>query len=176
MSQPNDPWAAPNHANPNQNPWNGGQNAGYGHTDNLYGTASPHVVTSAPRDPDFWRISPEYPLNLHERKPSIFSIAGRMGRMSYILQTLLHIVLGAALIPLAIFEVATWMFPFATVVIGIAILWANVTIQIKRAHDCGLSGLWLLTWLVPILTPVVPWLVVFWPGQPYANRYGNPPR
>lgn len=162
MSQPNDPWSS-------QGP--------YASRDaDLYGdqSAAGGRVIQPPADRDFWRISPEYPLNPSERKPSIFSIAGRMNRMSYLLQSIWHVILAIGAIVLMIVEFATWFVPILSSIVLLLVAWANVTIQIKRAHDCGFSGLWLLLYFVPVTSPVIPFLVILWPGQPYANRYGNP--
>ncbi|MGE8499918.1 MAG: DUF805 domain-containing protein [Pseudomonas sp.] len=55
-------------------------------------------------------------------------------------------------------------------VAGLVFLWvALLATFIRRLHDVGRSGLWVL--LVAVLWP----LLMVWPGQNRANHYGPPP-
>ena len=57
----------------------------------------------------------------------------------------------------------------------LALLCPNVTVAVRRLHDCARSGWWLLIALVPILGFL---LLVFWfaqPGTSGENRHGPDP-
>ena len=57
----------------------------------------------------------------------------------------------------------TWAWPLA---VGL----------VKRLHDSGHSGLWVLTVLVPVVG-IVPFVLIafVFPGQSETNKYGAPP-
>jgi uncharacterized membrane protein YhaH (DUF805 family) len=64
----------------------------------------------------------------------------------------------------------------ATFLIGIALLWPSVAIAIKRWHDRGKSGWWMLIFFVPI----VGWIwggieLGFLKGTDGPNEYGPDP-
>jgi len=60
--------------------------------------------------------------------------------------------------------------------VNVVLLWPTLAVSIKRWHDRGRTGWWVLVMLVP----VVGWLVAlvangFLPGTPGPNRYGAAP-
>ena len=68
----------------------------------------------------------------------------------------------------AVLEAMPW-------IIGLALIWPLVAIGVKRCHDRGRSGWWMLLALVP----VAGWAWLVWDlgiarGQPAANPYGPP--
>ena len=62
----------------------------------------------------------------------------------------------------------------AYVAIGIGI-WIQATNVIRRLHDRGHSGLWLLLLAVPVVGFVLALYLLFAPGDPGWNRFGIPP-
>ena len=44
----------------------------------------------------------------------------------------------------------------------------------KRWHDVGVSGWWNLLLFVPFIGLVAWLLLLFWPGKPVENKYGEP--
>ena len=58
---------------------------------------------------------------------------------------------------------------------SIALIVPSIAVGIRRLHDTGRSGWWLLIILVPLAGIIV--LVVFLAteGEPGPNRYGPPP-
>ena len=56
-----------------------------------------------------------------------------------------------------------------------AVLLPNLSLYVRRLHDVGGTGWYVLTLFVPIVGPIV--LTVFWaqPGQQGDNKYGSPP-
>lgn len=49
------------------------------------------------------------------------------------------------------------------------------TLTVRRLHDTGKSGLFLLIGLVPIVGPLWLYFVLAMPSKPDENRWGNPP-
>ena len=54
-----------------------------------------------------------------------------------------------------------------------------IALSVRRLHDLGLSGWWMLVWFVPILGQVLGWLlsfiIIFIPGPRGENQYGLDP-
>ena len=63
-------------------------------------------------------------------------------------------------------------FQLLTLIYGLAVLLPGIAVGIRRLHDTGKSGWWLLIALIPLVGIIV--LIVFWAtdGQPGPNQYG----
>lgn len=59
---------------------------------------------------------------------------------------------------------------------GLAVLIPSIAVAVRRLHDTGKSGWWLLIWLVPLIGFIV--LIVFWAieGERGPNQYGPDPK
>jgi uncharacterized membrane protein YhaH (DUF805 family) len=59
---------------------------------------------------------------------------------------------------------------------GLAVLLPGIGIGIRRLHDIGRSGWWMLIGLIPIVGTII--LIVFQvkEGQPGENKYGTNPK
>ena len=69
--------------------------------------------------------------------------------------------------------VIVWLLAIAGYV---AIIWMGLAISIKRWHDRGKSGWWILIAMIPIIGPI--WALVetgFLEGDPGDNQYGPNP-
>lgn len=68
------------------------------------------------------------------------------------------------------------LFTIILVVFGLGLLLPNLAIAVRRLHDIGRSGWWLLLSLIPIVGGLV--LLVFYvlPGTPQENRFGPVPQ
>ena len=65
----------------------------------------------------------------------------------------------------------------ASALIGCILLWPQLAISIKRLHDRGKTGLWILLVFIPILGWL--WLLVdmgFLDGTPGPNKFGPSPK
>lgn len=65
----------------------------------------------------------------------------------------------------------------ATTILAILLIWPLVAVGVKRWHDRGKSGWWMLIYLVPLLGAL--WALVelgFLRGDQGANEYGPDPR
>ncbi|SDS60238.1 Uncharacterized membrane protein YhaH, DUF805 family [Pseudomonas asplenii] len=107
----------------------------------------------------------------------VFTLNGRIGRLRYLAWSMT-----AALATLVLIMLLVSVLRGFAVVSGLAIIVAvafyillTIQIAVQRLHDIGWSGwLWLLT-LVPIAGYVLPFVLMFYPGNVSANRYGAPP-
>lgn len=58
---------------------------------------------------------------------------------------------------------------------SLAVFLPSLAVSVRRLHDIGRTGWWVLIYLIP----VVGFLVLLWwytrPGEPVANRFGPPP-
>jgi len=105
----------------------------------------------------------------------LFSFSGRMNRQPY---WLIGIAIGFASGTTS--AVAALVLPDSLAMLGyiglvIASVWISIALGVKRAHDRGRSGLFLLLFLVPLLNlwPTVE--LLFIPGTPGENRFGPDP-
>jgi len=116
--------------------------------------------------------------SFQERARELFSFYGRIGRQSYwlrglllwsfnILATILFSVAGdagSATIPLILVGAAIYVAGF----------FGSLATTVKRLHDRGRSGWFMLIALIPL---VGIWLIIevgFISGEPSDNQYGNP--
>jgi uncharacterized membrane protein YhaH (DUF805 family) len=121
---------------------------------------------------------PAQPASFRERLPEYFSFEGRIGRQSYWLRSL---ALGGINIVAAIlFAVAGegGAVAIVSVLLGIAIYaastFAGLATVVKRLHDRGRSGWFMLISLIPF---VGIWLLIevgFLAGSNTPNEYGDP--
>ena len=62
-------------------------------------------------------------------------------------------------------------------VFRVAFIWARLAIQVKRWHDRGRSGWWMLIGVLPVIGWL--WMFIecgFLDGDPGANKYGPSPK
>lgn len=57
----------------------------------------------------------------------------------------------------------------------LALIVPGIAVAVRRMHDIGKSGWWLLLGLIPIVGPII--LIIWYvkPGQPGPNQYGPDP-
>lgn len=56
-----------------------------------------------------------------------------------------------------------------------AIIVPSYAVTVRRLHDIGLSGWWILTGFVPFVGVLVLLVFAIWPGQRGGNRWGRNP-
>ena len=97
------------------------------------------------------------------RKYATFS--GRAGRAEFWWYFLFVVVVAVVL------SLITWLL---YVLFLLATIIPTLAVEVRRLHDTGRSGWWLLVGLVPL----VGWIVLLYfyaqPGDPAANQYGQP--
>jgi uncharacterized membrane protein YhaH (DUF805 family) len=110
---------------------------------------------------------------------NIFSASGRIGRVRYlawsmgffvpaIVALFIAVGLGAAIAG----RTVAMQFYFVGI-IGMVVVSSLFAIQ--RLHDLDKSGWFYLIMLIPLVGALFALYVMFAPGSPGANRYGNPP-
>jgi uncharacterized membrane protein YhaH (DUF805 family) len=65
---------------------------------------------------------------------------------------------------------------FLSTLVGIALIYPSVCVSVKRWHDRGKSGWWVLIGLIPVIGWI--WTLVecgFLPGTGGTNEYGSDP-
>lgn len=58
----------------------------------------------------------------------------------------------------------------------LAVLLPGLAVSVRRLHDTGRSGWWLLISLVPIVGGIILLVFMFLDSEPGANRYGMSPK
>lgn len=108
------------------------------------------------------------------------SFRGRATRVNYFATSAL-----AWLIFLPAFWLWRWIragaFPEPVEMIGAialacAALWISLAVSVRRLHDIGWSGWWWLMSFAPIVGALFGFVLLLWPGQKNANRFGADPR
>ena len=114
--------------------------------------------------------------SLNQIAAFFFSIDGRVGRGEYVLGILFLLALNIAVVLFLTGQTAGQMAMSTMMIVGLLFAPSQFIIAIKRCHDLGLPGLFVLLFLVPIFG--VLWLIALAviPGSPDANRYGPAPQ
>jgi uncharacterized membrane protein YhaH (DUF805 family) len=104
------------------------------------------------------------------------AIAGRVGRLDYFM----FFIFPTLLFPVYVIDLAadilnggSGLVHSTILLFYFALLWPFVVISIKRLHDVGLSGWFLLSMFVPALGWLMPIGLMFWPGQSGVNEYNS---
>lgn len=105
----------------------------------------------------------------------LFGFRGRIGRRTWWLWGV------AAMLGLVIYftvalRVAGAPPKVAEGVVNMLLVWPALALSVKRWHDRGKSGWWVLVTLIPVIGWL--WTVIecgFLKGTPGANRFGEPP-
>jgi uncharacterized membrane protein YhaH (DUF805 family) len=101
------------------------------------------------------------------------SFSGRARRTEYWMFSLFNVIIAIVLnvISLAIQQVS-----ILGTIYGLAVLIPGLAVGVRRLHDTGRSGWWLLIGLVPLIGAIV--LIVFMAtdGEPGDNAYGPNPK
>lgn len=107
------------------------------------------------------------------KKYAVFS--GRARRKEYWMFYLVNCVIGALI---GIIEVMAGMSPQSalTILYSLVILIPSFAVAVRRLHDTGRSGWWLLIALVPIVGAIVLLVMVVQDSQPGDNQYGPNPK
>ena len=109
---------------------------------------------------------------------SVFSqyvgFSGRARRSEFWYWTLFQIILGviASILDRAVFDRNNGAF---SVVVGLALLLPSLAVAVRRLHDSGRTGWWLLIGLIPVIGTIV--LIIFYVQDSQGdNKYGPSPK
>jgi uncharacterized membrane protein YhaH (DUF805 family) len=120
--------------------------------------------------PDSWLAGPEPP----GPAQILFSFRGRVGRKNWWLYGVLAII-GLGLLGMALLRIAGVSAPAADAAMNLLLLWPAIAVSVKRWHDRGKSGWWVLVGLVPFIGWL--WMLIangMLRGDAGDNRFGPP--
>ena len=99
--------------------------------------------------------------------------SGRARRREYWMFVLINFLIGCGLAVIAAFAQSlnflSWLYTLAVLVPSIAV-------SVRRLHDTGRSGWWLLIGLVPLVGLIVLLVFFFQDSAPGDNQYGRNPK
>ncbi len=98
---------------------------------------------------------------------------GRARRKEYWMFILFHIII---VIVISIIEGAFGSPGVLSTLYGLAVLLPGIGVSIRRLHDTGRTGWWMLIGLIPILGAIVLLVFMVQDGEPGENQYGPNPK
>jgi uncharacterized membrane protein YhaH (DUF805 family) len=108
-----------------------------------------------------------------------FSFDGRARRKEYWMFTLFAVII---VVVLSLIDVAVGTY-FETLEVGLlsgifwlAILIQSIAVGVRRLHDTGRSGWWLLLILIPLVGPIIVLVLMALEGRQGDNQYGPDPK
>ena len=113
----------------------------------------------------------------------ITTFRGRINRMQYfyglLLKLGLFLVAGMLVIFTDLNGIKSDSALIVTLPLCLFVIWVNLSLQVRRLHDIGQSGFWLLLYLVPFLNyifAIVIYIVCLAAeGEKKPNKYGDAP-
>ncbi len=111
------------------------------------------------------------------RKYADFS--GRARRMEYWMFILFNIIIGAVLTVIDML-IGTYSFQSGVGLLqglySLAVLIPSIAVTVRRLHDTGRNGWWILIGLVPVIGTIVLLIFMLLDSDPGENRYGPNPK
>lgn len=109
---------------------------------------------------------------------ALFRFSGRIGRFTYLAHTCIAwgipIILAMVIPALRLGEAGLAVLGLALMAFLGPALWIGLACAVKRAHDLGHHGAWVLVQLIPYAGWIYSLFLLFAPGSPYSNKYGEP--
>ena len=105
-------------------------------------------------------------------------LAGRASRQEYWMFVLVNIVIsiGLRLIDTFVFNIPIERIGPVYTVYGLGVLVPSITVTVRRLHDIGKSGWYLLLAFIPVVGGFVLLIMTCLASQPGDNQYGPDPR
>jgi uncharacterized membrane protein YhaH (DUF805 family) len=103
--------------------------------------------------------------------------AGRARRKEYWMFTLVNVIISIVLAIIDnVLEISVLTVGVLGLLYSLAVLLPNLAVGVRRLHDTGRSGWWLLIGLIPLIGTIV--LIVFFAtdGERQPNTYGPDPK
>lgn len=130
--------------------------------------------------PSSYNVNNEYDLGKFCIR--LLSFKGRIGRIQYLYGFLLNLILIGATIWILKDSLANEgddiFFPMLILsIVCFFNMWITLSLQVRRLHDMGWSGLWLLTYGVPALGSLIAFIIFIsclaTEGNKKPNKYGE---
>lgn len=118
-------------------------------------------------------------MNWFVKVASDFSFSGRARRREYwmfvLFAVLIEIVLGVIDYGLGTRSMGSGIGLLGGI-FALGILIQSIAVAVRRLHDTGRSGSWILINLLPILGSIIWLILMLLEGEPRDNRYGPDPK
>lgn len=98
---------------------------------------------------------------------------GRARRMEYWMFTLFNVIIS---IILSIVETIAGLPSVLTGLYTLAVLLPSLAVTVRRLHDTGRSGWWILIGLIPLVGSIILLVFMFLDSQNNSNQYGPNPK
>ena len=105
------------------------------------------------------------------KKYAVFN--GRARRQAFWMFFLFNFIIGLVL---AILEAIVPVIRFIGIIYGLGVLIPYLAVGVRRLHDTGRTGWWLLIGLIPIVGEIVLLIFFVLDSQPGDNKYGPNPK
>lgn len=99
--------------------------------------------------------------------------SGRASRKEYWMFVLFNMI---ALIILSVIDNVLGIYPVLYSLYSLAVLLPSLAVTIRRLHDTGKSGAWILLALIPFIGAIVLLVFVCTDSQAHDNQYGPNPK
>lgn len=101
--------------------------------------------------------------------------SGRARRMEYWMFVLVNAIIGFVLyLPAIVTGDQIWAILYY--VYALAVLIPSLAVAVRRLHDTGRTGWWILIGLVPLVGLIILLVFMFTDGEQGSNRYGPSPK
>ncbi len=105
------------------------------------------------------------------KKYAVFS--GRARRMEYWYFMLFNIIIAGAL---SWIDNLIWTYGMLSGLYSLAVLLPEIGVGVRRLHDTGRSGWWLLIGLIPLIGTIILIIYMVSDSQAGTNQYGPSPK
>ncbi|MCA9185987.1 MAG: DUF805 domain-containing protein [Pirellulaceae bacterium] len=113
-------------------------------------------------------------INVLKTKYADFS--GRARRREYWMFVLFNIIFAIATMLVDGVLFAALGIAFLNIVYSLAMLVPGIAVTVRRLHDTGRSGWWILVALVPVVGPLALLVILCLDSQPGTNQFGSSPK
>ena len=111
-----------------------------------------------------------------------FNFHGRASRREYWVFTIISTIFGGLILAYinelkASYEVeGDYIYVLIIGLLGLTLLYLvvpNISVTVRRLHDIGKSGWWLLLDFIPTIGEIILLIMCLTPSQPFDNQYGR---
>ncbi|MGI9665922.1 MAG: DUF805 domain-containing protein [Acidimicrobiia bacterium] len=105
----------------------------------------------------------------------LFTFAGRINRAPFWTGILIVLALEIVVVSMML-TINTWPIVGVGIILLLLLIWPAYALTVKRFHDRGKSGWWVLIWFIPAIGPL--WVFIecgFLAGDDFTNEYGPDP-
>ena len=115
---------------------------------------------------------------MSDLKKLLFSTKGRISASQYTVSVVVLTILSALLAFLLIVIISVLPNIIKVIVVAaffVLLIWIGIALVVKRLHDRGHSGGWILLYLLPVVNVILFFYLILGKGKPRTNRFGRRP-